>query len=121
VLLRQEHYNEWVTLPNAVVGEFRIREIPGSNFGPDIDYPQFFVGFLSPSRRIPGQYLKLGHDRFLPNSSQFVRFQFLTAASMKFRVFWDVARYSHVEADRRFRDAHCLHHQDPDDVGRAQF
>jgi hypothetical protein len=107
VLLRQEYYNEWVTLPNvlpnalpnAVVGELRIRKIPGSNFGPGIDYPQFFVGFLSPSRRIPGQCLKLGHDRFLPNSSQFVRFQVLTAASMKFRVFWDVARYSHVESD----------------------
>jgi hypothetical protein len=31
----------------------------------------------------------------------------LTAASMKFRVFWDVAPCSH----RRFRGAYCLHHQ----------
>jgi hypothetical protein len=31
----------------------------------------------------------------------FVRFQVLTAASMKFRVFWDVAPCSHV--------AYCLH------------
>jgi hypothetical protein len=28
-----------------------------------------------------------------------VRFQVLTAASMKFRVFWDVAPSSHVEAN----------------------
>jgi hypothetical protein len=30
-----------------------------------------------------------------------VRFQVLTAASMKFRVFWDLAPCSHVEVDRR--------------------
>jgi len=41
----------------------------------------------------------------------YVRFQVLTAASMKFRVFWDVAPCSHVEVDRRFRGAYCLHHQ----------
>jgi hypothetical protein len=40
------------------------------------------------------------------------RFQFLTAASMKFRVFWDVAPCSQVEADRRFRSTYCLHHRD---------
>jgi hypothetical protein len=28
-----------------------------------------------------------------------VRFQVLTAASMKFRVFWDVAQCSHDEVD----------------------
>jgi hypothetical protein len=32
-----------------------------------------------------------------------VRFQILMAASMKFRVFWDVAPCSHIEVDRRFR------------------
>jgi hypothetical protein len=31
-----------------------------------------------------------------------VRFQVLTAASMKFRIFWDVAPCSHVEVDRRY-------------------
>jgi hypothetical protein len=36
------------------------------------------------------------------------RFQVLPAASMKFRVFWDVAPCSHVEIYRRFRDAYCL-------------
>jgi hypothetical protein len=33
----------------------------------------------------------------------FVRFQVLTAASMKFRIFWDVAPKSQVEVGRRFR------------------
>jgi uncharacterized membrane protein (DUF485 family) len=40
-----------------------------------------------------------------------VGFQVLTAANMKFRVFWDVALCSHVEVDRRFKGAYCLHHQ----------
>jgi hypothetical protein len=40
-----------------------------------------------------------------------MRFQVLTAASMKFRIFWDVAPCSHVEVDRRFRSVYCLHHQ----------
>jgi hypothetical protein len=31
-----------------------------------------------------------------------MRFQVLTAASMKFRVFWDVAPCSPVKVDRRF-------------------
>jgi hypothetical protein len=33
------------------------------------------------------------------------------SSSLKFRVFWDVAPYSHVEVDRHFRGAYCLHHQ----------
>jgi hypothetical protein len=40
-------------------------------------------------------------------SQFYVRFQVLTAASIKFKVFWDVAPCSHVEADRRFRSAYC--------------
>jgi hypothetical protein len=40
-----------------------------------------------------------------------VRFQVLTAASMKIRAFWDVAPCSLVGVDRRFRGAYCLHHQ----------
>jgi hypothetical protein len=49
----------------------------------------------------------------------YVRFQVLTAASMKFRVLWDVAPYSHVEVDPCFRDTYGLHHQgdEPDDEG----
>jgi hypothetical protein len=34
-----------------------------------------------------------------------VRFQVLTAASVKFRVFWDVLSCSHVDVDRCFRGA----------------
>jgi hypothetical protein len=44
-----------------------------------------------------------------------VRFQVLTAASVKFRVFWNLAPCSHVEVDRRFRSAYCLHHQGDED------
>jgi hypothetical protein len=44
-----------------------------------------------------------------------IRFQVLTAASMKFRVFWDVLQCSQVDVDRRFSGAYCLHHQ-ADDV-----
>jgi hypothetical protein len=44
-----------------------------------------------------------------------VTFQVLKAASMDFRVFWDVALCSHVEVDRRFRGAYCLHYQGDDD------
>jgi hypothetical protein len=40
-----------------------------------------------------------------------VRFQAVTAASMKFRVFWDVAPCSQVDVNRRFRGAYCLHPQ----------
>jgi hypothetical protein len=40
------------------------------------------------------------------------RFQVLTEASMKFRVFWDVAPCSHDEVGRRFRGAYFLHNQD---------
>jgi hypothetical protein len=40
-----------------------------------------------------------------------VRFQVLTAASMKFRtVFWDVLPCK-IIVDRRFRGTCCLHHQ----------
>jgi hypothetical protein len=40
-----------------------------------------------------------------------VRFQVLTAASMKFRVFWDVLTCSQIDVDRRFRGLCCLHRQ----------
>jgi hypothetical protein len=40
-----------------------------------------------------------------------VRFQVLTAASMKMSIFWDVAPRSLVEVYRRFKGACFLHHQ----------
>jgi hypothetical protein len=44
-----------------------IQEVLGRNIGPNIGYPdRIFVGFLSPSRHMPEQNLKLGHDQFLP-------------------------------------------------------
>jgi hypothetical protein len=41
----------------------------------------------------------------------YMRFQVLTVASIKFRVFWNVAPCSQVDVDRRFRGVYCLHHQ----------
>jgi hypothetical protein len=43
-----------------------------------------------------------------------MRFQVLTAASMKMTVFWDVAPSCLVEVHRRFRGVCCLHRH-PDD------
>jgi hypothetical protein len=48
------------------------------------------------------------------NIVHFVRFQVLTAASMKFRVFWHIAPCSQVEVDRCFRGAYCRHHNRPE-------
>jgi hypothetical protein len=35
-------------------------------------------------------------------------------AIVKMIAFWDIASYSLVKVDRRFRDAYCLHHQGDD-------
>jgi hypothetical protein len=44
-----------------------------------------------------------------------VRFQVLTALSMKIIAFWDIAPCN-LGVDRRLRGAYCLHHQgDHDD------
>jgi hypothetical protein len=43
-----------------------------------------------------------------------VRFQVLTAASIKFRGLWNVLPCSQVGVDRRFRGVCCLHHQGDD-------
>jgi hypothetical protein len=47
--------------------------------------------------------------------AHYLRFQFLTAANKKFRVFWDVLPCSQIDVDRRFRGVCCLHHQGPED------
>jgi hypothetical protein len=39
--------------------------------------------------------------------SNFVTFQVLMAASMKIRVFWNIAPCSFVVVDRHFRGAYC--------------
>jgi hypothetical protein len=46
-----------------------------------------------------------------------VRFQVLTAASMKFRVFWNVAPCGLIGVDQGFRGVYCLHHQGDDCPG----
>jgi hypothetical protein len=54
--------------------------------------------------------------------TQFIKFQYYSWTGklcnlfcyrllLKFRVFWDVARCSQVDVERRFRGAYCLHHQ----------
>jgi hypothetical protein len=43
-----------------------------------------------------------------------VRFEVLTAASLKMTVFSDIAPGSLVAVDRRFRGAYCLHDQGSD-------
>jgi hypothetical protein len=48
------------------------------------------------------------------NRCVWVRFQVLTATSMKMSVFWDVAPCILVDTGRRFRGAYCLHHQGND-------
>jgi hypothetical protein len=40
-----------------------------------------------------------------------MRFQALTAASIKMAVFWDLHRVVWLEVYRRFRSACCFHHQ----------
>jgi hypothetical protein len=51
-----------------------IREVPDSNLGPEIDYPD--SGFSWFASVLPGEcreiILKLGHDRFLSNHFQFI-------------------------------------------------
>jgi hypothetical protein len=54
---------EWLALLT------RIREVPGSNLSPEIGYPDWgFRGFPQSLQA----HLKLGHDRFLLNPSQFI-------------------------------------------------
>jgi hypothetical protein len=49
-----------------------------------------------------------------------MKFQVLTAASMKMAALWNVAPCSPMEVDRCFRGANCLHHQ-VDELRRSTF
>jgi hypothetical protein len=51
--------------------------------------------------KLKGAFKNIGNHRH-------VRFQVLTAASMKFRVFWDVPPCSQVDIDRRFSGASII-------------
>jgi hypothetical protein len=64
--------------------------------------------------------MQLRNSRFVTEESiigvsvavmTFVRFQVLTAASMKMTLIWNVAPCNLVEVYRRFKGAYCLHHQ----------
>jgi hypothetical protein len=46
-----------------------------------------------------------------PSTQATVRFQVLTAASMKIGAFWDVAPCRLIGVDRRFGGVYCLHRQ----------
>jgi hypothetical protein len=55
------------------------------------------------------------------NNNEQMRFQVLTAASMKMAVFWYVARCGMVEVYKRFKDDYCRHYQgDHSDNGGQQ-
>jgi hypothetical protein len=45
-------------------------------------------------------------------NEKLVRFEVITAASMKIAVFWVVAPCKLVDVYQRFRGTCCLHHQD---------
>jgi hypothetical protein len=47
-----------------------VRGMPGSNFTRNTGYPEsYFVDFFGPTRKVPGQYLKLGHCDFILHPS----------------------------------------------------
>jgi hypothetical protein len=50
-----------------------------------------------------------------------VRSQFLTSASMKMTVFWDVAPRSLVEIYWHFRGTYCPHHQGDEAVSTSEI
>jgi hypothetical protein len=59
----------------------------------------------------------ISHIKLMSNKPIYVRFQVLTATSIKMAVFWDVAPCSLVDIDR---GVYCLHlqgHEHPDDGG----
>jgi hypothetical protein len=62
----------------------------------------------------PKKYCGCSDDRLIRGIMSFVALRPTVLQStfgLDFRVFWDVAPCSHVEVDRRFRGAYCLHHR----------
>jgi hypothetical protein len=57
-----------ISTPAAYSGGPRFKSRPGNR----LSWLRFFVVFLSPSRQMPGQYLKLGHDLSLPHPFQLI-------------------------------------------------
>jgi hypothetical protein len=73
-------------------------------------YISIFYNTNIPSFKIIERNMSKSNTFLINRKEQYVRVHVLTAASMLL-VFWDVAPCSHVEVDRRFRGAYCLHHQ----------
>jgi hypothetical protein len=63
---------------------------------------------------VRAQYLGLRLKMNILYKNYYVRFQVLTAVSMKYRVFWDILPCSQIDVDRRFRGASGLQHQGDD-------
>jgi hypothetical protein len=67
-----------VFVPNVVVGCLTllpyIREVPGSDLSPETGYPDWDFSWFSavPPGKCRDSTFKLGHDRFLPHSFQFI-------------------------------------------------
>jgi hypothetical protein len=72
--------------------------------------PNTFANYYSNEQ----QYVNL-----LQNSKMSVKFEVLTAVSMKMTVFWVVATSSLVEVYQRFRGPCCLRHQGDEYAARG--
>jgi hypothetical protein len=55
----------------------RIRKVPVSNLDPETSYPEVFVIFLSTSRKMLGQYLKIRSQPLLPYPLKLIIIHFL--------------------------------------------
>jgi hypothetical protein len=77
ILLRVYNRAE-IILPKVVVEWLKLllhnREVPGSNLGPETGYPDRGFSWFSSVNTCEcwDSGLKLGHDRFLPNTFQFI-------------------------------------------------
>jgi hypothetical protein len=89
--------NNTVRLSRLVDKPASYSRSPGfkSRYGDRLCWLRVFV-VLNPSSLVPGQYLKLDHDRFLP-------YPFQSIIHWGLAVFWDAAPCSLVDVDRRFK------------------
>jgi hypothetical protein len=68
LVFQTERHGRVVSIPASYSGGRGFKSRPGDQ----LFWLRFLVVFLSPSRQMPGYYLKLGHDRFLPHPFQFI-------------------------------------------------
>jgi hypothetical protein len=69
-IIQKSNYS---TLADKLVHVFHIQEVQGTSLGLKTRYPdRSFTEFHSPSRPMPEQLLKSGHNCFLPYPSQFM-------------------------------------------------